>query len=61
VPRRRFRQRRDAQTLAAIRCDRLGIARPHNTDLVSARNLDRYMMEDLDRTENIERLAAFNG
>jgi hypothetical protein len=61
VPRRRVRQRCDAQTLAAVRGDRPGIARPHDTDLVSVRNLDRYMMEDLDRTENIERLAAFNG
>jgi len=61
VPRRRFRQRCDTQTLAAVRSDRLGIARPHDTDLVSVRNLDRYVVKDLDRTEDIERLATFDG
>jgi hypothetical protein len=61
VPRRRFGQRRDAQTLAAVRGDRFGGARSHDTDLVSVRNLDRYMVKDLDRTEDIERLAAFDG
>jgi hypothetical protein len=47
--------------LAAVRRDRPGIARPHDTDLVSVWNLDRYMMKDLDGPEHVERLAAFDG
>ena len=61
MPRWRFRQRRDAQTLAAVRGNHPAIARPHDADLIRVRDLDRYVMEDLDRTQNIERLAAFNG
>ena len=61
MPRGWFGQGRDAQTLAAVRYDRLAIARPHDTYLVSVRDLERYVMKDLDGTEDVERLAAFDG
>jgi hypothetical protein len=61
MPRRRLGQRRDAQMNAAVRGDRFGRARSHYRDLVSAGNLDRDLVKDLDRTEHVERVAALDG
>jgi hypothetical protein len=60
VPRRWFRQGRDAQTLATVRCDRLGVARSHHGDLVGVGDLNCHVMKDLDRAEDVKRLAALD-